>query len=186
MAFDYAFVRRDDEEEVVTLLVMKDRDSKALRGWVLERKGADMEENVDRAVVGIRELGYRGRVLIRTDGEPALVALRDAIVAALPDGATPVKTPVAESASNGGVEGGVRIFKGLLRVHLAALERRIGAKFPSNHPVLTWLVEHVGDVISKYMVGVDGKTGYERLFGRPVREEALEFGETLHWRHRPA
>ena len=129
-----------------------------------------MDENVDRAVAGVRGLGYRGRVLIRTDGEPALVALRNAIIQALPEGATPIETPVAESASNGGIEGGVRIFKGLLRVHLAALERRIGAKFPTNHPVLTWLVEHVGDVISKYMVGVDGKTSYERLFGRPVRE----------------
>ncbi len=67
---------------------------------------------------------------------------------------------------------------------LAALERKIGAKFPSGHPVLTWLVEHVTDIITKYMVGIDGKTGYERLFGRPVREEGLEFGETLHWRHR--
>ena len=129
MAFDYAFVRRDDEED------MRDRDSKALRGWVLERKGADMDENVDRAVVGVRELGYRGRVLIRTDGEPALVALSNAIMKALPEGATPIKTPVAESSSNGGVEGGVRIFKVLLCVHLAALERRIGAKFPSNHHV---------------------------------------------------
>ncbi len=72
-----------------------------------------------------------------------------------------------------------------MRVHLAALERRIDAKFPSDHPVLTWLVEHVSDVISKYMVGVDGKTGYECLFGRAVREEGLEFGETLHWKHRP-
>jgi hypothetical protein len=93
---------------------------------------------------------------------------------------------VGESSSNGGIEGAVKILKGLLRVHLAALERRIGARFPSNHPVLTWLVEHVADVISKYMVGVDGKTAYERLYGRPVREEALEFGETLHWRHRPS
>ena len=125
-----------------------------------------MEETVDRAVAGVRELGYRGRVLIRTDGELALVALRNAITAALPDGATPLATPVGESSSNGGIEGAVKILKGLLRVHLAALERNIGAKFPSNHPVLTWLVEHVSDVVSKYMVGVDGKTAYERLFGR--------------------
>jgi hypothetical protein len=48
------------------------------------------------------------------------------------------------------------------------------------------LVEHVADIVSKYMVGVDGKTAYERLFGRPVREEALEFGETVHWKHRPS
>ncbi len=185
VAFDYAFIRRDDEEALVTCLVMRDRDSKAVRAWVLERKGVDMDECVDRAVAGVRDLGYSGRVLIRCDGEPALTALRDAISAALPDGATPVKTPVAESSSNGGIEGAVKIFKGLLRVHLAALERRIEGRFPSNHPVLTWLVEHVADVVSKYMVGVDGKTAFERLYGRPVREEGLEFGETLHWRHRP-
>jgi hypothetical protein len=186
VAFDFAFMRRDDETELATLLIMRDRDSKALRAWVLEHKGADLAATVDRAVAGVRELGYRGRVLIRCDGEPALVALRNAITAALPDGATPIVTPVGESQSNGGIEGAVKIVKGLLRVHLAALERRIGGRFPSGHPVLTWLVEHVSDIVSKYMVGLDGKTGYERLFGRPVREEALEFGELLHWRHRPA
>jgi hypothetical protein len=186
VAFDFAFMRRDDETELATLLVMRDRDSKALRAWVLEHKGADLAATVDRAVAGVRELGYRGRVLIRCDGEAALVALRNAITAALPEGATPIVTPVGESQSNGGIEGAVKIVKGLLRVHLAALERRIGGRFPSGHPVLTWLVEHVSDIVSKYMVGLDGKTGYERLFGRPVREEALEFGELLHWRHRPA
>ncbi len=184
MAFDYAFVRRDDEEVVATLLVMRDRDSKAIRAWALEHKGVDMIETVNRAVAGVHELGYRGRVLIRCDGEPALKALRNAITRALPEGATPIVTPVGESQSNGGIEGAVKIVKGVLRVHLAALERKIGAKFPSGHPVLTWLVEHVSDIITKYAVGVDGKTGYERLFGRPVREEGLEFGETLHWHHR--
>ena len=161
---------------------MRDRDSKAVRAWALERKGVDSDETVDRAVAGIRDLGYQGRVLIRCDGEPALTALRDAIIKALPDGATPVKTPVGESSSNGGIEQAIRTFKGLLRVHLAALERRIGAKIPSNHPVLAWLVEHVSDIISRYMVGLDGKTGYERLYGRPVREEGLEFGEAPHHR----
>ena len=34
----------------------------------------------------------------------------------------------------------------------------------------------------KCMVGQDGKTAYERLFGKPIRDEALEFGERLWWR----
>ncbi len=185
VAFDYAFVRRDDEEHVATLLVMRDRDTKAVRAWCLPNKGADIRETVDRAVAGVNSLGYRGRVLIRCDGEPALGALRDAITKAMPDGATPVVTPVGESASNGGIEQAVRTVKGLLRVHLLALEAKISGKFPSGHPVLTWLVEHVSDIVSKHMVGLDGKTGYERLYGRPSREEGLEFGELLHWRHRP-
>ncbi len=41
-------------------------------------------------------MGYRGRLLIRTDGEPALVALRAAVLGALPEGATPLKTPGGE------------------------------------------------------------------------------------------
>ncbi len=184
VAFDYAFVRRDDDEELATLLVMRDRDTKAIRAWLLPHKGADLVETVDRAVTGVHELGYRGRVLIRCDGEPALKALRNAITAGLPNGATPIVTPVGESQSNGGIEGAVRLVKDLLRVHLMALEAKIGARFPKDHPVLTWLVEHVSDLITKHMMGVDGKTGYERLFGRPSREEGLEFGETLHWRHR--
>ncbi len=48
MSFDDACVRRDDEEEVATLLVMRDRDSKSIRAWALERKGADLAETVNR------------------------------------------------------------------------------------------------------------------------------------------
>ncbi len=44
VSFDYAFMRRDDEEELATLLVMRDRDSKSIRAWALEHKGVDMAE----------------------------------------------------------------------------------------------------------------------------------------------
>ena len=48
VGFDYAFVRREAEEETVTLLVMKDRDSRAIRAWVVPVKGvgADMAHAV--------------------------------------------------------------------------------------------------------------------------------------------
>ena len=35
VSFDYAFVRRLNEEDVITLLVMRDRGSRALRVWVV-------------------------------------------------------------------------------------------------------------------------------------------------------
>ena len=87
-----------------------------------------------------------------------------------------------ESESNGSIENGVKLFKGLLRVHLGALEQKIGGYIATSHPIVSWLVEHVCDIITKYLQGSDGKTAYERLFGKPVREEALEFGERLWWR----
>jgi hypothetical protein len=43
-------------------------------------------------------------------------------------------------------------------------------------------VEHVSDIATKYLQGVDGRTAYERLFGKRVHEEALEFGERIFWR----
>ena len=58
----------------------------------------------------------------------------------------------------------------MLRVHLLALERKLKGHIPSQHPVMTWLVECVADIVTKYMQGADGRTGYERLFGKQVHE----------------
>ena len=51
-----------------------------------------------------------------------------------------------------------------------------------DHSIIAWLVEFVGNVSTKHMVGLDGKTAYERLFGKKSREEHLEFGEVVLWR----
>ena len=186
VAFDYAFVRRDDEEETVTVLVMKDRGSRAIRTWLMPNKGCDVDGSADCIAAGVHDLGHRGPICVKSDNEPALIALREAVMAKLPAGAIPVQPVPGESQSNGMIEAGVKLFKGLLRVHLAALERKIGAQFPSKHPVVAWLTEHVGDVTTKYMVSADGKTAYERLYGKPVREEALEFGERVLYKRRAA
>ena len=72
-------------------------------------------------------------------------------------------------------------------MNLSALERKLGgAKIPSSHPVIAWLVEHVADVTTKYLQGADGKTCYQRLFGKNVHEEALEFGERVMYKLRPS
>ena len=60
VGMDYAFVRRADEEDTLTLLVMKDRGSRAARAWVVPHKGADLDTAVERAADGVRELGHRG------------------------------------------------------------------------------------------------------------------------------
>ena len=58
------------------------------------------------------------------------------------------------------------------------------SRVPSKHSLMTWLVEHVADVATKYLRGTDGRTAYERLFGKQVHEEGLEFGERVLWRQR--
>ena len=46
---DYAFVRRGEETETTTILIAKDRDSRAIRAWVMRHKGVCLEEAGERA-----------------------------------------------------------------------------------------------------------------------------------------
>ena len=80
----------------------------------------------------------------------------------------------------------MRLGKGLLRTLLLAFEAKIKGRIPSTHALFAWLVAHAGDVLSKHLIGKDGHTPYERLYGKKVSEEGLEFGEVVHWRrHSP-
>ena len=40
----------------------------------------------------------------------------------------------------------------------------------------------MADTVTKYTQGADGRTSYERLFGKQVHEEGLEFGERVWYR----
>ena len=53
---DDCCVRRDDETETVTVLLMKDRNSGAIQAWIVERKGPDLDaaDVAQRAQVGLR------------------------------------------------------------------------------------------------------------------------------------
>ena len=44
----------------------------------------------------------------------------------------------------------------------------------SSHPVMTWLVQHAADCISK--------SAHERLKGKPFRRHIVEFGEKVHYK----
>eukprot|EP00974_Lingulodinium_polyedra_P048493 4656929-Lingulodinium_polyedra.AAC.1 len=118
VSLDYAFVRRADEESALTILLAKDRESKAVRAWVMRRKGACLEEASERALEGIQSFGHQQKIIVKVDNEPALKALRSEVMRKLDAGAIPEEPPAGESQSNGGVESAVKLFKGLLRVHL--------------------------------------------------------------------
>jgi hypothetical protein len=182
VGLDYCFLRRADCEDKLTVLVQKDRDSRALRTQVVASKGTVCEEAVDAALRGIREFGHSGKVILKADGEASIRALKEELLRKMEEGGFSAQPVAYEHESNGSIENGVKAFKGLFRVHLLALDRKLGTQIPIDHPIVAWLVEFIGDILTKYLVGLDGKTGYERLFGKASREELLEFGEVVLWR----
>eukprot|EP00974_Lingulodinium_polyedra_P037479 3594214-Lingulodinium_polyedra.AAC.1 len=64
------------------------------------------------------------------------------------------------------------------------LQERINKEVPNTHAAMAWLADHAAEVISKHLVGKDGRTPYERLLGRKLREDAIEFGERVYYRKR--
>ena len=67
---------------------------------------------------------------------------------------------------------------GMIRTFKRGLEYRIKRTVPPDANILTWLVEHCGQVYNKYKRGKDGKTPWERLRGKASNSFICEFGET--------
>ena len=74
-------------------------------------------------------------------------------------------SPVGDSQSNGLVERTIQTVKGQVRTLKSALESHLGRKIPADWAVMTWLVEHAGNLIAIFSVGPDGKTPFQRLRG---------------------
>eukprot|EP00969_Alexandrium_andersonii_P249124 11010396-Alexandrium_andersonii.AAC.1 len=75
---DHCFLTKYDSGTSVAVLVIKDRDSRAILARPVLRKGRLRGDAVDQAVASIRRLGHR-RILLKTDNGPALVGQRRAV-----------------------------------------------------------------------------------------------------------
>jgi len=82
----------------------------------------------------------------------------------------------------GAVENMNKEVKNLIRCFVLMLKDVAKLDLHVNHPLTPWLVRHVGWCISTYRVRSDGRTGYERLKGRPYSGKIAMFGECLWYR----
>ena len=126
--------------------------------------------------------GYT-RIIVKSDGERAIVRLlKETLRVAktvVMNQVTLEHPPPYDPRSNGSVENGVRLVKGHLRTMKSCLERKLRKKIPEEHPLMSWLVEHTAWLLTVKLRGVDGKTAYERVRGRPFGKRLTDFGEEV-------
>ena len=82
--------------------------------------------------------------LVRSDNEPATLAVKESTATALKLAGVTVKiekSALYDSQSNGLAESAVKDVKDAVRTNLACLLRRFGRESPGGHPVLPWLVK---------------------------------------------
>ena len=103
---------------------LKDRKSGTIKAHLVEQKGVDACA-IKRIVRDIALLGYK-KIIFKSDNEPAIIALKQAIKAERPEEIILEESPVGESASNGKIESAIKQVEGMFRSLKSSLEERIG------------------------------------------------------------
>ena len=88
-------------------------------------------------------------------------------------------SPVGSSQSNGMVERRIQSVEGQVRTLRSAFEARTNSKMPTSSCLYAWMVIHAGNILNLCEVGRDGKVPFQRLRGRKMHSEMVEFGERV-------
>ena len=181
IVFDYVFLATADDEETIPIQVARDRRTQMIFAHVVPRKGMISQHGADAMEKDIEKLGYK-EIILKSDGEPAIKSVQEEVKRRRKDNTILENSAPGDSRSNGAAERAVKAVSEQVRVLRDGLQARLGAVLKGSHPVTTWLVQHAADCLSKYQVGEDGKTAYERLKGTPFTRPAVEFGEKVHYK----
>ena len=113
------------------LMIGRDRWTKQVMAHLVKCKGLGDETIVKRVTQAVDELGYT-KVVIKTDGEPAIVAVQEKIAANRVHGTLVENPPAYDPQANGGAERAVAEVKAQLRAIKFGLENRIGTRSTSE------------------------------------------------------
>ena len=72
--------------------------------------------------------------------------------------------------------------KEFTRVFKIQIEEQTGTEVESTDSILQWAVRWAAMVCSRYLVGADGKTGWERRRGRPCLLPVCALGEKVWYK----
>ena len=111
-----------------------------------------MDSTVRRLVADLDWLVLR-RMIFKSDQEPAILALKQPVRESMPTVEFVMEeSPVEEHQLNGTIEVTVREIQKQVREMKSALEERMKCEVPSRHPILAFLVEHAGRLMSRCTV----------------------------------
>ena len=170
--------------EVIKCIIVRCMSTKNVMTHVVPQKGNDEEQYcANLAVEDLKWLGHT-RVILKSDNERSIGALRARVarIMKVQEHVVNVQEEAPntyDSQSNGGVEVGIRLVRGMFRTLKLCLEARLQKYMPINHAVTPWLLEHVSMIINSRCRGSDGMTPWQRLKGRNFRQMILGFGENI-------
>ena len=141
------------EESHTTVLTAVDADTLAPLAVVTPTKGRSdyMAQNM---VEFLRRLGQY-EVVLRTDGEPSIIAIAKEIEVLRQPLKTQLQQTPRYSAQSLGLMGQAqRQMQGQFRTVLAELEAKYARKFHADHHIFSWLVRHSAWVLELSLIHI--------------------------------
>ena len=171
ISMDYFFMSKEGEKAHENLLiVMFDEETGEKYARAVGQKGIGTNQEMDLLIKDMSEEhkvwghagGQEGKISLKSDGERAIRKLRDAVGKfhggiIIPEG--PAK---GESQSNGIVEEAGKTVRESTRVLKAQVEDKAEVKLECDDEITLWMVRWAAMLCSRYLVGKDGRTAYER------------------------
>ena len=154
IGLDYkSFGQNAKNDDKATVIIGRDRKTMYTFAHLCTAKGPTDEWVVEQLVKDIDGLGHADLIL-KTDGEPALVAVQEAIKRRrTAHGTIPQHPPAYDPQSNGAIEKTVDDFMGQMRALKIGLERRLKTKIESDEAILQWMIEHSSTIINRCQMG---------------------------------
>ena len=70
-------------------------------------------------------------------------------------------------------------FRKQVRVLKIALEQKKQLVLKDDHPLMAWIPEYAGFLLSRFQVAADGKTANERIKGESYPRELVDYSERV-------
>ena len=116
---------------------------------------------------------------MKSDGERAIVAVRDALAKYHGGKVVPESPPRGESQSNGTAEEAGKTVREFVRVLKEQVEHSAKIELGCAEVLTVWMIRWAAMLCSRYLAGKDGLTAYERRRGKRCSIPVVTFGEKV-------
>ena len=185
---DYFFMSREDEKASKNpLIVVADERSGSRYARAVSCKGLGEGGEMDWLIEDISTIlkswghggGTGGELIMKSDGEPALLAVRNAVIKYHGGVIVPEAPAKGEKAENGFIEEAGKTVREYVCTFLSRIEDGVDDTIPLDGAIIPWIVRWAAICHSRYAVGKDGRTAYERLRGRTCKAIVVPMGEKV-------
>ena len=191
VSMDYFYASAKDEKAKENpLLVVINEESGEKYARAVGNKGLENKEIAEWLIKDLSEEmktwghagGVGGKVILKCGGEKAMVALRDALGRFHCGTVIPEQSAKGESQSNGRAEDAAKLVREFMRVLKEQVEGEAKIKIDGDETITLWMIRWAAMLCSRFLVGQDGRTGFERRRGRTCRIPVIPFAEYVWYR----